>query len=50
METFQTVYLKSTKQKVSALVVKENAKTVCVQLSDGKVIKRHRVKHAHSNI
>jgi hypothetical protein len=39
------VYLKSQDKTVDAVVLSSNRKTIRVQLPDGNVIKRHKLKH-----
>jgi hypothetical protein len=40
------INVKTNKGTLSAKVIKENPKTYIVQLPDGNIIKRHKVKHA----
>lgn len=40
------INIKVSNETVSAEVIKENAKTFIVRLSDGNIIKRHKIKHA----
>lgn len=45
-EAMKIVYVKTQeKGELRAVVIKENAKTLWVQLPDGNVIKRHKSKH-----